>query len=152
VSWENIVFDFAIIIPMNEETWKRIRDLDQQIAGFKQDIRVSNSEQTAAAVLQSRFTTDHNPCIARLVVNGQSLVVLYYRSDEWIEQPIDLPELNIPAYVGTADQAPQQQYGPGSFSVDVAITNFHLKQVKGYNTKQTVQPKAGHSSQRRRLV
>jgi hypothetical protein len=137
---------------MNEETWKRIKELDKQIAGFRQDISVANSEQTAAVVLQSRYGTDHNPCIARLMINGQPLVVLYYRSDEWIEQPIDLPELGVEAYVGATKEAPELHYGPGSFVVDVGITNFHLKQIVGFTNRHATPTKAASHTPRKRLV
>jgi len=137
---------------MNEETWKRIKELDKQIAGLRQDIGIASSEQTAAAVLQARYGTDHNPCIARIMMKGQPLAVLYYRSDEWIEQPISIPEYDIQAYVGIAKDAPEPLYGPGSFIVDVAITNFHLKNIMGFAHKQTAQPKTTQSPSRKRLV
>lgn len=125
---------------MNEETWKKIHALNGEIRRFKEVISVTNSEQAAATTMQERWGIDHNPCIAQMLRHGGVLTFYYYRSDEWINQPIDLSDMGISAYTGPLEKAPVALYGPGTYIVDEGITHFHRKTIQSYSSAQTVMP------------
>lgn len=73
---------------------------------------------------------DTNPQIVQMILMGKPTKHFYYRSDQWIEQPLYKPSAFIPCYVGPADQANPCFYGEGTYQIHESLTRRICKILK----------------------
>ncbi len=116
---------------MREENWVRIKELEANIVNLKETLAFAQSEHNAAATMKKRWGQYTDPSIAEITIPGKPTPLYYYRSNEWISQPFDIPSLGITSYSGPIDSAPPEMYGPGTFTINYSITQFHRKMTSG---------------------
>lgn len=79
----------------------------------------------AIEAYSERIEIDTNQAIVQMIdpFSDELIDHWYYRSDQFIFQPYNLPFLNINSYIGSPNKAPLETYGNGTFMLDLEITN-----------------------------
>jgi hypothetical protein len=85
----------------------------------------------ANRIYKERYKKDTDPVIAQMILYGELVPHWYYRSMEWIDQPLyDLSKLLAP-YRGPAQDVNPGQYGEGTYKVDEISTQIALMMAEG---------------------
>ena len=88
----------------------------------------SHAHATRALITRQRVVVpDPNPQIVKMILHGASVPFLYYRSDQWIDQPYYAPNIFLQPFIGPANEALPNLYGEGTYAVQEGLAEFFLR-------------------------